>query len=524
MWPSPNIKGRVQCQITSLVSGIVRIIKSQTGATVALTRLDERLRLFIAFISVVTLIMGAASSVASGTISPFLAGLVALVVMIISVRYEPDTLLVLLVNSPCLTYLFSTLLFGVINGNIFLDGMFNAERAFTISLVYQIGVLFALGAAKPFAGFRNLPDAANVHHFSRLKLSLVTASAIMLLAAARGFGVGQSLISALLPLLWWSIAASSQRGLRGSTFLITALSVLSLFIVSLVANQRTYMFSGVLFIVLFYLTNSPKLFSFTRAAGIAVASIALGVVSQSFINARPNDRSQVPVSQVINDTLSGIISAKTWKNALPSLEAEDLGGSRFAQRARYYSPFLQGGPTAVEDQTGTISARFAQLGHMDIVTGQYPLQKTLDFENWHDHIWSAFAGTDNNSTANLYSDELVWRLGLRPRGSIGRPLVTVAGELYMLSGIYLMIFTTFTLYLALFLEILFLRRIIGFSTSYVIGGIIFLIPVVFTGTAFSLLGLIVRGAPAFLFMVWIAVILSRQRDKQDLATGASFDK
>jgi hypothetical protein len=488
----------------------VTFLKRQLDATPATARLDFRIRVLIVTLSTFALVMGIIVSVASTAIFPLIASIFAIVVALITVRHESDTLLLIIVNSPTITYLFSTFLFSVLTGNLPLDGMFNIERAFYVSLIYQFGVSISFIIMKPLSGFSKLADSAGKYSYSASRLYFIALISVVVLAATRTIGFGQSLIGALLPLLWLCITASSPRRPTPATYIAIFLGVAALFAVSLVANQRSYMFSSVLFIAMFYAAYSSKLLSFSRASAIAFSGIALSIVSQSFLNARPNDRSNVSVSQVASDTLEGIFSSDTWSNALPSLQVNNEDVGAVSQRSRYYSPFLQGGPSATKNQSGTISARFAQLGHMDIVTGQYPLKTGFDTVNWKDHVVSAILGSSSESTAALYSDELVWQLGLRPRGSIGRPLVSVAGELYMLSGVYFMVVVTIGIYIMLLAGILCFRSIVGYSTPYVIGGTIFLIPVIFTGTAFGLLNLITRGTVIFTALVWLTVKFARR--------------
>lgn len=485
-------------------------LKRQLDATPATARLDLRIRVLIVTISTFTLVMGIVVSVASTTISPLIASIFATIIVLLTVRYEHDTLLLIIVNSPTITYLFSTFLFSALTANLPLDGMFNVDRAFTISFIYQFGVAVAYIVIKPISGLSSLTDSAFTYIYSPEKLYFISVISLIILATARAIGFGQSLIGALLPLLWWSITASSQRKIVPATYIVIFIGVSALFAVSLVANQRSYMFSSVLFIAMFYASYSSRVLSFSRVSAVAIGCIALSIISQSFLNARPNDRTNVSVSQVASDTLGGIFSFDTWANALPSLQVDSDDAGAVSQSSRYYSPFLQGGPAVTKNQSGTISARFAQLGHMDIVTGQYPLMTGFDAANWKDHVVSAILGSRGESTAALYSDELVWQLGLRPRGSIGRPLVSVAGELYMLSGIYFMLAMTIGIYIILFSGILWFRYIVGYSTSYVIGGTIFLIPVIFTGTAFGLLNLITRGTVTFAVLVWLTVKFARR--------------
>lgn len=481
---------------------MLNVLRQPAGFSQPSSRLDHRLRFGLIWIAVLLFVLSPIVGIASGKIMPPLAALLGASIIFLTVRSEDDIFIAFLVQSPSITYTFTTLLFALLSGNIALSGMYDADRAFLVVILYQIGVVSAYAFLRLVTYPGKFNDIGTKGFFDAGILTLISLLAALLLVTVRLVGIGMSLTPNIIAFCWLTVALAGLAQRPGSykaSFTIVASTLIAL---SLFANQRTYMFSIVLFTVFFYLTHALKALSFFRIVLVLVSAFCLGVVSQAFVNARPNDRSAIDPVQVLTDTLTQIGSAETWVGALPDLSNEQE--QRYVQlRSAYYSRFLQGGVNATSDQSLSIGARLAQIGHMDIVTGKYPLQDNLDGPMWKDHLVATATASPEGFLAPLYSDELVWNLGLRPRPLIGRPLVSVAGELYMLSGIYLLPVITFIIFLLLIGQALIYRAAIGYSSAYVISSIMAMFTIIFTGTVFGLLNTAARVMPLLIVAGWV---------------------
>ncbi len=489
---------------------MLSVVRRPVGITEPSARLDKRIRLFSICIAIVLLVLSPITGIASKQIMPPLAALLGAFVIFIMVRSEDDIFIVFFVQSPSITYTLTTLLFALFTGNISLTGMYDADRAFLIVALYQVSIFAAYGALKLATYPGKIYDVCNDGFFNASYLTIFALVGSIMLVVIRLGGFGKSLIQNIVAACWLAVALAAlsyRKGLYKPAFAIVAVTFLSL---SLFANQRTFMFSIALFTIFFYLTHANKAISFFRMLAFVVAGFSLGIISQAFINARPNDSTGVDPVQVLSDTLNEIASADAWISALPDLSNEHEQ-DYIQLRSAYFSRFLQGGLNAQSDSSNSIGARLAQIGHMDIVTAKYPLRDRVDVPMWTDQLMATATASPEGFLAPLYSDELVWNLGLRPRPLVGRPLVSVAGELYMLSGIYWFPVITFVIFVIFIGQAMIFRAAVGYSSAYVISLIMATFPIIFTGTAFGLLNTVGRMLPVLIIIGWAFKKFTYQR-------------
>jgi hypothetical protein len=486
---------------------LARFIAHPLGLNESAQRLDRRLRIGMLVICGTTLLGGCLAGVGSGHLMPSISACLGAAVILYTVRSEKDILTAIIVQSPAITYICTTLIFSIFSRNISLSGMYDVDRAFLIVSLYQIGILVAYAIVSIILPVRLFNKSRLEGYYKRPYLYTICTTMAASLLFVRFAGIGQSMTQNIMTVLWATVTLSAHSTRKGKYALTFTIGTLTMVILSFVLNQRTYLFSTVLFAILFYTAQSRQAVSFLKIILVVTAGFSLGVISESIIKARPNDRSSIDTAQVMQNTINELGSLETWQNALPNIANSDYSDG-VTNKARYYSPFLQGGVGSKVDQSGTIGARLAQIGHMDIVTGGYPIQSKFDADNWLDHIRSVYGAESETSVAPIYSDQLVWNLGIRPRGLIGRPLVSVAGEVYMLSGVWWLIPITAIAYLILFLELAVLRTIIGLNTTYVICGLIALFPIIFTGTALNLVATDIRGIPILIALLWGVKIIA----------------
>jgi hypothetical protein len=231
----------------------------------------------------------------------------------------------------------------------------------------------------------------------------------------------------------------------------------------------------------------------------------LNWISYSFLEAR---KFRTDTTDVFEETINIAFSPEGLTHLLLISDDEipiyDTVGSA------YRSDFIRTsvwGPVADTSWTG----RLALIAHMDIVTGRLAEPDEID--------WRIVAGTVGSVLPNfgdkqelLYSDELVWGLSLRSRQSVGRPLVTVAGELYAIGGFPFILVAGFMLYSGLILLLVIFDHIARNKLVYVVTGISLLGSVTLTGTFAGLMASSFRMLPEFLVLLFFLVKIDAQRD------------
>lgn len=92
----------------------------------------------------------------------------------------------------------------------------------------------------------------------------------------------------------------------------------------------------------------------------------------------------------------------------------------------FASDFFRGARASLLD-------RLTLLPQMDIVTGRLPAAP-LDLGRWLRATVTSALPDMGQTKLTMIGDELVWDLALRPRDSIGRPMVTAQAEAWSMGG------------------------------------------------------------------------------------------
>jgi hypothetical protein len=167
----------------------------------------------------------------------------------------------------------------------------------------------------------------------------------------------------------------------------------------------------------------------------------------------------------------------------------------------YFSNFLAGYQNGLTDDSLSVFARSAQIGHLDIVVGQRAGHFNADA--WGRLLAWLTPNIGQDKQPFYLSDELVWGLGLRVKESVGFPLVTAPGEIYSISGLYGMLLITIAVQSLLLLVIVSIRTVSGYSFAYVGGLVTVLITVIMTSSAGSFLIATLRTLP----LVYVGLML-----------------
>lgn len=488
-----------------LSAGFARVRDAVDGPD--LRALNKRIRSALLWLCLFSLCMGIISSVMSGTVWPLFLSAVATSSIIFMLKVEPDLLLMFVVLSPSLNYVITSQIFAALAGNLSFSGFFDLSVSGLIVVIYQAAAIAAYLMYALFLRRGTLVDHTDSYlSFRNAMIVALTSVAGLLLIRLAAFG--QSLLPLLIPVAWWAVASVASRTQRTASLVAIFLATsFLLLIVSFLVNQRTYVATAAVAGVLVACAKLNKIVSVRNVLILAFGTIIANVVSISLLAARPDDPATATVGSTTDLALEAVLSPTTWVQALPFLGSAQGEKYRAERTSKYYSNFLAGGEGKIIDLSDSLWARLAQLGHLDIVVGQKSIVTEVDLESLKDEIEFIMPGREaDDNIARLYSDVVVWDMGLRRNQLVGRPLVTVAGEMYLLTGIYVYPFFAFVVFFIILVELRILRRCAKYSVAYIVLGVVAVYNITFSGTVLNAFDLIWRVMPLLMIM---AIVVRR---------------
>lgn len=464
--------------------------------------LATRTRKFSTIVYILTASLTLVSFTINGDFAFFIAVLTVVGCGFAARRQTKDLPQFLLLTHPSLTYVATTLLYGITSGNFGMDLMFDRTLAFSIVAFYQLALLVAWA----FARVIPLPTPRNGEHSSsrgrHAFMGMIFFGGLYLatqfLPSLRQVEVFSLSISALFA-YYTALLATRQNRPRPRLAAFSSLAMMG--VISVAGNSRTAVFVMLLF-WLFYLAGLRHRVFTLRNMAIGLASIiAINVLTASVIGARAM-RDDVDPATLMAETLRIALSPETLLASLPFSGSEDtpvIDPSRV--NTQYFSPFLRG---PKNDYSADISfaGRLAMLAHMDIVTGRLGF---IEDPKWND-IASTYTSAlpDFGQTKVLnWSDQLVWSLALRDRSTAASPLITPAGELYIMGGFWGFVPLTVAVFFPIFIGLRLLRASLGEGFPYTGVGVTILYSVTFTGTALAAVSLELRTLPIVLGWLYL---------------------
>lgn len=458
--------------------------------------LSARIATFVRWVAWLTMFCSLLSGIASRDFVVPLCCVGSALISLGALSYQRDALRLLLVTHPTISYMFFTLVYGFLNGNPALSGLLNPGRAFTIALIYQFAIFGAdlfvtLLPGGSSAARKAEPDEAKPH---AMRLGWILVLVLAAFASARlTFLTAQTpvLVGLVVAAVAWTVHARQGKRVMG----LALTTLIAFFLISSLTNGRTMLLVLALAWVLLVLAYSRRALTLRN---IVMGLVFLGLlnwISFSFLEAR---KFRTDTGDVFAETLNIAFSPDGLIHLVlpgtPELKADSVGSA-------YRSDFIRTSVWGPVDDT-TWVGRLALIAHMDIVTGRLPEPQEVD--------WDVVMGTIGSVLPNfgdkqelLYSDELVWGLSLRPRGLVGRPLVTVAGELYAIGGFQFILIAGFLLYFGLISLLVAFRRVARNKLLYVVAGVSLLGSVTLTGTFAGLMSSGFRMMPQFILLLYV---------------------
>ena len=422
-------------------------------------------------------------------------------------RREADVSKLFVLLHPSLLYTGTTWLYALSTLNLPLEGFVNAGLAFTIAAVYQAAIFSAYLLSKllPIGRDTVVTDLRSpLPRARRAWLLTAFGSSLYVVAAISEAAKGYSPVAATIFFVGLGYLIVSRKNIGW----IVLISLAFVFTISLTTNERTGIFLTLFFWAVVFAYRMPHIFTLRNAALLVVAFGALNWVTYSFITAR-TDVAEGNAQEPLTRTVEVAFSPLGLTRLIPFWPQDEEVSSFSARSGRYYSLFLRA--NSDQSENFTTAGRFALLAHMDIATGRLGLVDHVDWNELGLLVPSALP--DFGQRKNLiYSDQVIWGLGLRPKETVARPLITVAGEFYSLGGLAVLFFASMAVFFVVFLELSILRKILGYNFIYVTASLTVIYSITFTGTALGSVLIVFRYLPILLiFLTLVTTWITKRR-------------
>lgn len=485
-------------------------------------RLGARVRTLFQAACWFLLAFGAISAASDGDLVVLVSCVLLSISSLSLCRREYDVAILFLAIHPTLTYAATTAAFSIAHLNLSLTGFVDKDTAFVIVSVYQAAIFSAYLVSRLVSN-RSISNDFALPALNKNRASVVTLAGFcifVLFALTPDSSTLASISGTAIAVMCFGLGSYVTADGMRRIFAPIAVSLIAVGGCALLLNQRTSLFLILLFWIIIILSISKSLFSWRNLLISIAAIFIINLVTFSFVAAR-EEHSENPDINTISRTIDIALSARGLDAAIPFIDSEPSSRSYSSRTNRYYSNFLGGGPNDSNDVSASSTlARLAQMGAMDIVTGRLGDVNEIDVSRWWQLLISTMPDFGQAKDLRL-SDDIVWELGLRDRTSIGRPLVTVAGEMYAIGGFAGLFILASTVFLAIFLELLILRRVIGYSAVYVGTAFSILYGITMTGTALSAIAVATRALPQIIIVLWLAALYLRRRHLPPLTATTS---
>ncbi len=381
---------------------------------------------------------------------------------------------------------FTTYFYAVTHGQTASYGLGSPDRSALIALVSQAGLLCAF-----FLTPREdvMKASEGEEYVKRMAIFRAAQYPLALLGMIGLFGekIGlPSIYSAtLLSILY---VALSVRLTSGRFFKDPALwaMFLALLIVSASGNSRQALMSLIFLMGFALIIFKQKLLSPLLAFFLYLGVRLLGVFSDVMLSIRwARDTSVSMIGLFVENFFSLETLIAIFNPFYTSAAAKALAETPINEGG-FYTAFFSG--------SGGLMTRLTLLPQMDIVVSKLPDSAPTRWDDlWGNLFWNVIPSIGQQKDLIL-SDQIVWELGLRAWYNIGRPMITVQGELYSIGGYAAVFFVTVFLYYMMVFFYGVIARLLGSRVSAILIMSQMLIATVMTTTLLSVAVITTRGS------------------------------
>lgn len=405
------------------------------------------------------------------------------------IRTTQDKLLAFLFSSTFWLFTWTLYVYAIVNTDAKIYNLYDpylaAEIIFASQMAMSVVALFFSSAPQVYTGPLAEHRTSQIHKAIRVFVFLSLSAALLNVSALRPaiiiFLAAETILHGRIiwrkPALWLLVAL----------FLFDALTT----------NSRSAFLDILIPLLAIAMMVEQKMLTIKKVVIGLICVVFISVFSDTILSIRHLRDEGVSMYHAFFQELPRQLSN------FGKEESQVLTGNEYNRLSGYYSPFF--GLT----DAGLIE-RFTLTPQMDIATGQVPPPASVDWGQLTKVLGSALPSIGQEKELIL-SDKIIWGLGLRPRDSIGRPLISFQGELFVLGGTVLvfMISAVFSLLLALGYR--FIHALTG-SRTIAVMYFLFLLPnAIVSTTVLSVFAVAIRAPISFTLVFLLGLMFAKVR-------------
>lgn len=463
-------------------------------------RLRTRFNVLIQIAGLFLALAAIASFVLTVNATVLVLSLVCAGILVAAPHIERDIVRLFLLVHPSLMYVATAYFYAAVHLNLEFAGFIDLTLAVSIAFVYQTAICLAFVVT-----YSRAPVSRPLIYSARWAATTAIIAFLLYCIAVTGpIGALRGFAPALFGLMCVGLGAYVLQSTPRDQLVALVVSLVATLAVSVVVNERTSLFVLLLFCLVLFLAGTRKLITFSRMLLVLAFIILANWVTFAFLTARIEE-SQGLTANTVGRTVELAFSYEGVAAAIPLLPMAENPKSQPNRQRRYHAAFLRNSAWGEADEL-SVFARLTLLAHMDVVTGR--------LGDIHAVKWHEIAALVPNALPNvgqqknlIYSDDVVWDLGLRDRNSIGRPMITVAGELYTMGGLAAVFWIALVVFTLIFLLLRLIRSGTGYNPVYVGAMLSLLYAITMTGTALGAVAMVLRTLP----LMWIALVIVTPR-------------
>ncbi|MBT9371844.1 hypothetical protein [Rhizobium sp. CSW-27] len=336
---------------------------------------------------------------------------------------------------------FATYAYAALYGQTASHGLGNAERSALVALCSQFGLYFAYLMTPN----KNVMQKSNQNLSVRRRFILVQLQYVFLFAGFVGvvvdrFGlvpaVYSSTISGLL-FITISVRLSSAKAVRDP---VLWLILGTMIFVSAAGNGRTALMSLLLMLGFAMMMLKEKIITPGTLIVAYLTARTLSIFSAIILSIRWARDTSLSLPLLFAEKFFSLETVISILNPFYINSSKVELMSAPADTGGFYSAFYSA-------SSDSLLNRLTLLPQMDIVVSKlWAIEQVRWDDLWGNLFWNVLPNIFGQEKDLYFSDQVVWELGLRDWSTIGRPMITIQGELFAIGGYACVFIVTFALY------------------------------------------------------------------------------
>lgn len=335
----------------------------------------------------------------------------------------------------------ATYAYAFLNGQTASYGLGNAERAALVALVSQLALYMAC-LLTPNRGVLLKTDEFK---YLRRRSTLNTLQYPFLIVGLLGVIVGNYglLPSAYAATIGYFLLVAMSIRLAGGKIAQdpVLLGIFALmFYISAASSGRTALMALLFMLGFAVLMLKEKIISFGTLIAAYFTMRLLSIFSALLLSVRWTRGTSVSTAELFASKFFALDTAFFLINPFYVHPVQLEAATAPENTSGFYSDFFRAG-------SDSLLQRLTLLPQMDIVVSKIRDISAIRWDDlWSNIVWNVLPGIFGQDKDLLFSDQIVWELGLRDWASVGRPMITVQGELFSIGGYVCVFLVTFYLY------------------------------------------------------------------------------